>query len=643
MIENKNSGNTGRQDVVHLKDLTLPGDLKKLSLSRCRALCREIRSIIIKTVSKNGGHLASNLGVVELTMAIHRVFDSPSDKIVWDVGHQVYAHKLLTGRLKSFSTLRREGGISGFAKPSESEHDIFIAGHSSNSISAACGLAADMHRRGDDHNVIAVIGDGALTGGMAFEGLNNAAKCGGNLIVILNDNEMSISKNVGGLAKYLSSIRGRQSYMESKHKVEKLLDSTPVIGEPVKAVMMASKDALRWFLYHYSGVPGGLTMFENLGFVYLGPVDGHDLESLEQYLHAAKAAKKPVLVHVCTVKGKGYKPAENNPGAFHAVSPGAMKRGNPEIMDGNSFSAVMGRELMRLGERDERICAVTAAMKYATGTNFFAAKFPGRFYDVGIAEQHAVTFSAGLAAGGMLPVFAVYSSFLQRAYDQVIHDAAICGTHIVLAVDRAGIVGEDGETHQGIFDVPMLTCIPGVTVYSPGNYSELRICLHRAVYDTPGVAAVRYPRGSSPVEGDDENADDVSENLHTAGAEHKNYRYVGARLRKTLAVGYGRTGVYMERAAERADCGSIRLIRISPLDDDIVRICMGYERVIIFEEGCRRGGIGEHLSSLLAMENYSGSVSLYAIDGFVKQARTEDILSRFCLTEDKMESILKEQ
>ncbi|MCM1577849.1 MAG: 1-deoxy-D-xylulose-5-phosphate synthase [Ruminococcus sp.] len=618
--------NEKNKDTNILKSLSLPGDLKNLSPSECRAVCREIRKIIIKTVSENGGHLASNLGTVELTLALHRVFESPKDKMIWDVGHQAYTHKLLTGRLEEFSALRKEGGISGFAKPGESEHDIFISGHSSNSISAACGIAAAMNMKRDDHSVIAVIGDGALTGGMAFEGLNNAAKCGGNLIIVLNDNEMSISKNVGSLAKYLSSMRGRQSYVETKHKVEKILDGMPIVGKPIKNIVTASKDTLRWFLYHSSGVAGGLTMFENLGFVYLGPVDGHNLESLEETLKAARAAKKPVLVHVKTVKGKGYKPAENNPGAFHGVAPRIMKMGDPEHISDDSFSAAMGRELLALGREDNRICAVTAAMKYATGLNFFAAEFPKRFFDVGIAEQHAVTFAAGLAVSGMIPVFAVYSSFLQRAYDQIIHDAAICSTHIVLAVDRAGVVGEDGETHQGLFDVPMLTCIPGVTVFSPGNYGELAVCLKKAVYDVTGVAAVRYPRGAQPREQSSMEGAVTSYSFSNRGG--------------VLAIGYGRTGIYAEDAAKEAEQSSLRLVKIFPLEEDVINICKSYKRIVFFEESQERGGIGELLSAALLKCGFKGTVEVHALNGFIKQADSGDILKRAGLDKEGIMKIL---
>ncbi len=603
-----------------LSGMKLPYDLKKLSSAQCKALCSEIRAILIKTVSENGGHLASNLGTVELTLALHRVFDSPSDKIIWDVGHQAYTHKLLTGRFDRFDTLRTEKGISGFAKPCESEHDIFISGHSSNSISAACGIARAMRLKGDEHSVIAVIGDGAFTGGMAYEGLNNAGKNDDNLIVILNDNEMSISKNVGAFPKYLSSLRGKKAYVEVKKSVERVLDRTPVIGKPVKNIMLASKDTLRWLLYRSSGSVSGPTMFENLGFVYLGPVDGHDIESLEENLRAAKAAKKPVLIHVNTVKGKGYKPAENNPGAFHGVAPQAMKKGNPEIISDDSFSAVFGDELRHLADSDDKLCAITAAMKYGTGLNKFAAAHPERFFDVGIAEQHAVTFAAGLAVSGMTPVFAVYSSFLQRAYDQIIHDAAICRTHIVLGIDRAGIVGEDGETHQGLFDVPMLTCIPNTTVFSPSDYNELKITLREAVYNTPAVAAVRYPRGSE------------NHSVHME-LDKDNMLCYEKHGGKALAVGYGRIGISIVSAVRDNDleCDVLKLVRIFPIERAVTDICMKYDSIAVFEESLENGGIGEHLVMKLRACGYVGKIQVHAINGFVKQAKTESVLERFGL------------
>ncbi|MGN1416154.1 MAG: 1-deoxy-D-xylulose-5-phosphate synthase [Oscillospiraceae bacterium] len=598
--------------------LKLPEDLKKLSIPQCRQLCRKIRKTLIKTVGENGGHLSSNLGTVELTVSLHRVFDSPKDKIVWDVGHQAYTHKLLTGRYDRFSTIRTEGGLSGFARPSESEHDAFISGHSSISISAACGIGRAMQLSGDnEHHVIAVIGDGAFTGGESYEGLNNAGKGLNNLIVVLNDNEMSISKNVGAIAKYLSSIRANEKYITTKHRTEKILDNIPVVGKPVKEIMEYSKSTLRWILYHN-------TMFENMGFVYLGPVDGHDIAAMDEVFKAAKAVGKPVLVHVKTVKGKGFKPAEKNPGAFHGISAYELKYGNPEVISEDCFSAVFGRELTALAEKDDRICAVTAAMKYGTGLQYFASEFPDRFFDVGIAEQHAVTFCGGLASMGKIPVFSVYSSFLQRAYDQIIHDNAIPNNHIVLCVDRAGAVGEDGETHQGVFDVPMLTSVPSVTVYSPSDYSELKACLKKALYETDGIAAVRYPKGQG------------EEGCPETG--YSDYVYDRNGGSDILAVSYGR--ISRELFTEDIPCGRLRIIKINPLSEDIVSICRNYKYILFFEESARNGGIGEHLLSRLAESGFSGKYKIIAAEGFIPQATVSSSLHRLGLDGEGMRSAI---
>ena len=603
-----------------LSDLRLPSDLKKLTLSQCRELCAEIRRILIDTVSENGGHLSSNLGTVELTMAIHRVFNSPKDKIIWDVGHQSYTHKLLTGRYKKFSSIRKEGGISGFPKPSESVHDSFISGHSSNSISAACGIARGMKLRGNDDNyAVVVIGDGAFTGGMAYEGLNNAGKSNDNIIIILNDNEMSISKNVGAVAKYLSQIRSRPEYLDTKRSVEKILNKTPIVGEPLIKAIVASKSALKSVLYHS-------TMFEDLGFVYLGPIDGHNLAELDKTLRAAKKLKHPVVVHVNTVKGKGYLPAEKNPGAFHGVSNLDVLKKNPEYVSDDSFSAVFGQELTKIAKYDKRICAVTAAMKYGTGLQYFSKNHPVRFFDVGIAEQHAITFSAGLAKTGFLPVTAVYSSFLQRAYDQVLHDTAIGNEHIVIGIDRAGLVGEDGETHQGIFDVAFMTTIPNVTLYSPSCYEELSLCLTTALLDTDGVVGVRYPRGN-------DNSEYDKENLNT------NYTYEenGA---DTLVVTYGRiynNAVKAKNITDEFDL--LKLTKIFPIDDEVARIVSKYKKVIFFEEGIRNGGIAEHL--LAKLKGFTGEYHIVAIDGFVKQASVESQLDSAGLSAEKMAEFIR--
>ena len=599
---------------IHLKDLDLPQELRSLSIPQCEQLCREIRKIITETVFKNGGHLSSNLGTVELTMAIHRVFHSPADKIVWDVGHQSYTHKLLTGRLDRFSDLRKEDGISGFCRPDESEHDAFISGHSSTAISAAFGLAEAMRLNGDKHHAVAVIGDGAFTGGLAYEGLNNAGKSNDNIVVILNHNDMSISKNVGAFAKYLTSIRGNAAYLDAKKKTEKILGNTPIVGEPVKRFIKASKSALKSVLYHS-------TMFEDMGFVYLGPVDGHNISELEEALRAAKKLRCPVFVHVNTIKGKGFPPAENNPGEFHAIPSGGY---NEEISCDESFSDIFGKKLCALADNDENICAVTAAMKYGTGLQYFAAKHAERFFDVGIAESHAVTFAAGLAKNGKLPVFAVYSSFLQRSYDQLIHDVSTDGEHIVLGIDHAGFVGEDGETHQGLFDVPMLITIPHTTIYSPSTYAELEMCLETALYHTDGIAAVRYPKGTDEI---------------TIGSEDTESYLLSRNGGNRLAIAYGRIVHSLYNAAE--DCDILKLVKIFPVDEEVLEICMGYQEIYFFEEGSKTGGAAERLLSLLYEKGYRGNYVIKAVDGFARQASVSSCMKKYGLDSGGMREILE--
>lgn len=606
-------------DAVSLSDLELPEDLKKLTLRQCIQLCSEIRNILISTVSKTGGHLASNLGTVELTMAIHRNFNSPDDKIIWDVGHQAYTHKLLTGRADRFSTLRQEGGISGFPKPDESVHDSCICGHSSTSVSVACGIAEAMKHQGKDNYVVAVIGDGAMTGGMFYEAMNN---CGrekdNNVIVVLNDNNMSISKNVGALSNYLTSLRDTQRYLHVKRAVEKTLVNIPVVGMPVAKSIKNVKDSVKSSLLEQS------TMFEDMGFIYLGPVNGHNLKELEEVFNVAKSYHQPVCIHVKTVKGKGYIPAEKNPGEYHGISKFDIVTGNPEVSASKCFSTVFGKELVKLGENDKRICAITAAMKYGTGLQFFCSEFPDRFYDVGIAEQHAVTFAAGLASMGEIPVFAVYSSFLQRSYDQLIHDVSIGRFHVVLAVDRAGIVGEDGETHQGLLDVPMLTSIPNTVIYSPSCYEELKMCLKRAVYEDKCIAAVRYPRGS-------DNSDFDKSKLNTE------YTFTDSGKRDILLISYGR--IYNEiynaqtvLAADGIECGLLKLTRIYPLSKDIFDRIAEYKQVIFFEESMGSGSISEKLGAGLAERSYKGSYSRVTADYFVKQASVQSCLEKLGLT-----------
>lgn len=597
-----------------LNKMNLPDDLKVLNYSQCEQLCRDIRKMLIDIVSKNGGHLASNLGVVELSLAVHRVFDSPEDKIVWDVGHQSYTHKILTGRADRFNTIRQENGLSGFCRPDESVHDAFISGHSSNSISAALGIATAMKLQGDDHHAVAILGDGAFTGGMVFEGLNNAGKSNVNLVVILNHNEMSISKNVGSLAKYLSTLRTKESYHKTKSAVERVLDKTPLIGQPLKKVVKGSKNAFKNAILHS-------TMFEDLGFEFIGPLDGHNIEELEQGLRVAKSMNKPVLVHVNTIKGKGYAPAEANPGEFHGVGSFEIKTGNPDVVASDSFSSVFGKELTRLGEENKKICAVTAAMKYGTGLQYFAKAYPKRFFDVGIAEEHAVTFCAGLSSMGMIPVFAVYSSFLQRAYDQLIHDLAICNTHAVIGVDRAGLVGDDGETHQGIFDVPLLTSIPNTTIYSPSCYEELRLCLDKGINEDKGIVAIRYPRGNDKSKYDKTNVN-VNFDYHNFG-------------NNILIVTYGRLYNNVLSACEILNnmdikCDTLKLVKIFPIEDEIVDIMSKYEMVVFFEESSYYGSIGEKYSAIC------GNVLSIAIDGFVKHGKVDSLLDHEGLSSEKM-------
>lgn len=615
--------NISMNERVTLEELQLPQDLKKLTIAQCTVLCKEIRNILISTVSKNGGHLASNLGSVELTMALHRNFNSPEDKIVWDVGHQAYTHKILTGRLSRFSTLRQEGGISGFPKPEESEHDTFISGHSSTSVSVACGIAEAMKLQGKDNYAVAVIGDGAMTGGMFYEAMNN---CGrdhkNNLIVILNDNNMSISKSVGSLSKYLTSLRTTEKYVNTKRAVERGLGKIPIVGNSVARGIKNVKDSVKSNILEQS------TMFEDMGFIYLGPVNGHNLSELEEVLHVAKSYHQPVFIHVKTVKGKGYPPAEQNPGEYHGISKFDIATGNPEVAPADSYSTVFGKELVRLGEKDEKICAITAAMKYGTGLQFFHFKYPDRFFDVGIAEQHAVTFAGGLASMGMLPVFAVYSTFIQRAYDQLVHDVAIGGLHVVLGVDRAGIVGEDGETHQGLLDVPMLTSIPNTVIYSPSCYSEMKMCMKRAIYDEKGLAAVRYPRGSEKV-------DFSSFHLTT---EHL---FIREDKSETLIITYGRLYNDAYNAQKKLKEAGIltdilKLTKIYPLEEDLGDEISQYKRIVFFEESMGEGSISEKVGNILAERGYSGDYSRVTADGFVKQASVSSCLEKLGLTGKKM-------
>lgn len=471
-----------------LDGINSPDEIKKLNTLEMEQLSDEIRSFLIDSVSRTGGHLASNLGVVELTIALHKVFNTCNDKIVWDVGHQTYVHKLITGRKDRFNTLRQFGGISGFPKVKESLHDCFNTGHSSTSISAAIGFARARDIKKEKYSVIAVIGDGALTGGMAFEALNDAGRSLNNLIVILNDNEMSITKNVGGLSSYLSKIRTQPFYFKAKEDLDVILHRIPAIGKSAAKAIDRAKGTIKYMI-----MPG--IIFEELGFKYLGPIDGHDITELCKVLSRAKLLKGPIFIHVCTQKGKGYSFAEEKPHQYHGISPFEIETGEVKVTSGPTYSDIFGEEMLKMGQREPGLVAITAAMPHGTGLEGFYKKFQDRFFDVGIAEQHAVTFAAGLARNGVKPVVAIYSSFLQRAYDQILHDVALQNLHVVFAIDRAGIVGEDGETHQGLYDISFLRHIPNMTILSPCDYSEFREMLDYSVFHHYGPVAVRYPRG----------------------------------------------------------------------------------------------------------------------------------------------------
>ncbi len=606
-----------------LTRINSPADLKKLSVDELNKLSEELRKKIVDTVSKNGGHLASNLGVVELTLAIHSVFDAPNDKIIWDVGHQCYAHKILTGRYGVIDTIRTENGISGFPKKSESVYDTFNTGHSSTSISVAYGIACASVLNNENNYTIAVIGDGALSGGLAFEGLNNAGRSNKNLIIILNDNKMSISKNVGSMARYLASIRIKPSYLNAKSRVQNHLGRIPRIGTSLSNILKRMKN---WVKTNFFGHQNNI--FEQLGFTYYGPFDGHNISKLQTALKAAKRSNHPVIVHVCTIKGKGYEYAEKNPKSFHGISAFDIETGEP-LSSEKGYSAVFGEYLCSLAERDSRICAITAAMAIGTGLSDFSKKYRNRFFDVGIAEEHAVTFSAGLAANNIIPVFAVYSTFLQRGYDQIIHDAAMQKLHIVLAIDRAGIVGEDGETHQGIFDVAFLNTIPEVTIYAPSSFEELQKMMYLAIYKTPSVAAIRYPRGKEMYLPNDYKY------------ENKIYSFYGDEYCDNLIVTYGKLFSFACKAKKTLEERGIKtcllkLNIIKPIPKDSINKALNFKNIFFFEEGIKNGGIGEQFGFEMYQKGYRGKFNLTAIENYVQQATVESSLHKLGLDADGM-------
>ena len=613
--------------MKRLENIHSPKDIKKMNTKELTDLCAQLRQKMVDTVSRTGGHLASNLGTVELTVALHRVFTTPQDAIVWDVGHQCYTHKLLTDRYTRFDTLRQQGGISGFPSPSESVHDAFVAGHSSTSISVANGIAKAKALTGDKGYTIAVIGDGALTGGLAYEGLSNAGRSDDRLIVVLNDNKMSISENVGFVARYLSHLRSQVKYVRGKQKLIRVLNHTPLIGRPLTALMQGTKTKLKRSVY------SGTSFFENMGFHYMGPVDGHNLKDLTEAFRAAKSVGKPVVLHVNTIKGKGSPYAEKKPDTYHGISSFNPHTGVPKS-GGESFSSRFGQALCGLAEKDDRIVAVTAAMVKGTCLEGFKENYPTRFFDTGIAEEHAVTFSAGMARGGLLPVFAVYSTFLQRSYDQLINDTALMNNHIVLAIDRAGVVPEDGETHQGIYDVAMLSTIPNVTMFAPSNFKELELHLQQALYDVGGIAAVRYPKGGEDALLADYEPDTAPYVLDDDGG------------RDLLLVTYGRTfgevtALCRRYREEGKSVSVLKLNRILPVADEVVALAKQYKCVLVLEE--TRGGVGDLLGSRLMQSGYSGKYAVRAIRETLGACTTAQGLHRVGLDAAGIETFVKAQ
>lgn len=601
--------------MQYLQHIKSPEDIKQLKVAELKVLAQEIRQDIIQVVSQNGGHLAPNLGVVELTLALHMVFRTPEDKIVWDVGHQAYVHKLLTGRYEQFSTIRTHGGLSGFPKRSESVHDAFGAGHSSTSISAAVGLAKARDLRGEDSNVIAVIGDGALTGGMPYEAMLNAGNNKSNLIVILNDNEMSIDPNVGGMAEYLSRARSNPSYTKSKEEVEDLLKKIPAIGDKMFKAADKLKDSLKYML-----VPG--VLFEELGFKYYGPVNGHDLSALLAVLENVKNMNYPVLVHVVTRKGKGYEPAEKNPDLFHGV--GAFDIATGQVKNKSavpSYTSVFGKTLTALGKEDDRIVGITAAMGKGTGINIFQEQFPQRTIDVGIAEEHAVTMAAAMALDGYKPVVAIYSTFLQRAYDQILHDVALQNAPVVFCLDRAGIVGDDGPTHHGLFDFSYLRHIPGMVCMAPKDENELRHMLYSALqYNCP--VSVRYPRGAGL-------GVPMDEPVHQLPLGKAEVLQQGSRV-TLLAIG-SMVEVAQQTAEKlKAELGITATVVnarfAKPLDEAVILDCVQRrDLVVTMEEHMLAGGFGSAVLELLNQHgaDTSNILRIGIGDTFVSHGKTD--------------------
>lgn len=589
-----------------LEKIQKPNDIKKIPADQLPALAEEIREFIIESLSKTGGHLASNLGVVELTIAMHRVFDLPKDKLIWDVGHQSYTHKILTGRKDGFETLRREGGISGFPKRSESDCDVFDTGHSSTSISAGVGYVRARELKKENYSVVSIIGDGALTGGMAYEALNNAASLKSNFIIVLNDNEMSITENVGGMSSYLSCLRTASAYTDFKMDVTKALNRIPGIGPGMVDAMRKTKSSIKQII-----IPGML--FEDMGLTYLGPVDGHNIPQLIKIFQEAKRFEGPILVHVLTQKGRGYEPAMRHPARFHGAGPFDVKTGLPVGKSNPTYTDVFSTVMRKMGDRRKDVAAVTAAMMTGVGLKRFSNMFPDRCFDVGIAEEHAVTFAAALSLGGITPVVAIYSSFLQRAYDQIMHDVCMQNLHVVFAIDRAGLVGYDGETHHGIFDLSYLGSMPNMTILAPKNLWELSDMIKFAV-DYDGPIAVRYPRGEAYT--------GLKEFRAPICLGKSEVIHEGSRV-ALLAVGsmVKMAEEVQKQLKERMDMDAalVNARFVKPIDEELLRsFADTYELVVTLEENVKDGGFGERVLAFAEEEDLPFGVEIIALpDRFI--------------------------
>ena len=601
------------KNIKEITDYDFPQDLNKMSTEELELLALQIRDFLLTKVSRTGGHLASNLGIVELTIALHKVFDSPKDKIIWDVGHQSYVHKILTGRAKGFDELRQNDGMSGFPKRRESPHDVYETGHSSTSLSAAAGMAAARDLKKDKYEIIPVIGDGSLTGGMAYEALNNIGSRKSKVIVILNDNGMSISKNIGSVPRHLGKLRTSRKYVDTKNEVRMVLDRIPGIGAGISQMLVGAKHSLKYIL-----LSGGI-MFEELGFTYLGPINGHNIEDVIGSLKQAKKADGPVLVHVMTKKGKGYRNAEKNPGKFHGIGPFDKETGEALKKSEYSFSSVMGEKLLSLADKDERVVGITAAMESATGLGPLHDRYPKRCFDVGIAEAHAVTFAAGLAASGMKPFVAIYSSFLQRAYDQIIVDVCLQNLPVVFTVDRAGVVGEDGETHHGVFDLAYLSILPNMTVLAPADGNDLQFMMEYALSMNKPVA-IRYPRGECAF--DKEKPADYKDvrNIRIVSGKDVDLWAVGNMLDTAEKT----RDLLKERGIE---AGIVRVRSVKPVDLTL----LGDDAVPVYtiEDGVVSGGYGEKMAAAAGYD-----YRIHALgwpDHFVEQGAVSELFRRYGL------------